>query len=82
MTAASPYYISAEASTDRWKFIPTATNWSASTYYCDYAVVYASCLAFAGGDRADGSYAGAFYLFASSSASSAYAYVGSRLMFL
>lgn len=82
MTAASPYYISAEASTDRWKFIPTATNWSASTYYCDYANVNASCLAYAGGGRAHGSAAGAFRLGANYSASNTNASLGSRLMFL
>ena len=44
--------------------------------------VAASRLAHAGGDYGNGAVAGAFFLYVSYSASSAYAYVGSRLMFL
>ena len=65
-------------------FVSTAvvSNSSYNTYYCDHSVVYASRLARAGGYRDDGSYAGAFFLYVTYSASHAYAFVGSRLMFL
>ena len=65
-------------------FAPTATvnNSSYDTYYCDYAFVNASRLAFAGGYWNGGSDAGAFRLGVVRSASDASTYIGARLMFL
>lgn len=65
-------------------FWPSATvnNSSYNTYYCDYVVVVASRLAFAGGGWSDGSFAGAFYLYVNNAASYSYTNIGSRLMFL
>jgi hypothetical protein len=65
-------------------FAPLATvnNSNYNTYYSDYASVYASCLARAGGHYSIGAFAGAFCLYVSDSASSSYADIGSRLMFL
>jgi hypothetical protein len=69
---------------NKWLFAPTATvnNSNYNTYYCDSAYVFASHLAYAGGCWADGSYAGAFYLYVGLSASNATTYAGARLMFL
>lgn len=64
-------------------FVPQGGKVSGSetTYFCDYTYVYASQLAGFGGNRADGSDAGAFHLIVNSSASRAYAYIAARLMF-
>jgi len=69
---------------NKWLFAPTATvnNTSYNTYYCDYALVNASCLAYAGGDFNDSSNAGALHLILNLSASNTNSYVGSRLMYL
>lgn len=69
---------------NKWLFAPTATvsNSSYNTYYCDYAYVRASGLAYAGGLWNDGSAAGAFLRSVYHSASGADTYVGARLMFL
>ena len=65
-------------------FAPLATvnNSNYNTYYSDDAYVYASCLAFAGGNYGDGASAGAFLLSVAYSASDSNASIGSRLMFL
>lgn len=60
----------------------TVNNSNYNTYYCDLVVVDASGLARAGGGYGYGAGAGAFCLSVSLSASSAYADIGSRLMFL
>jgi len=69
---------------NKWLFAPTATvsNSNYDTYYCDVAYVYASCLALAGGNWRDGSYAGAFSLYMDQSASRRGSNIGARLMFL
>ena len=58
------------------------SNSNYDTYYCDNAYVDASCLAFAGGHWRYRSYAGAFNLNVGQYASTTYAHVGARLMFL
>lgn len=80
----SYYDISSILWTNKWMFAPNATvnNSSYDTYWCDGGYVSASCLASAGGDWSNGSYAGAFLLDVSLSASGAVAYIGARLMFL
>lgn len=55
---------------------------SDSTYHCDYAYLYTSCLAFFGGHWAYASDAGAFLLDVSNAFSCSNAYVGCRLMYM
>lgn len=61
-------------------FIIKSKGGSSSTYYCDYGSLYSGRVARFGGDRSDGSNAGVFDFRLSSSASSASATVGSRLI--
>ena len=69
---------------NKWLFVPNATvkDTNYNTYYCDYAYVAVSRLAFAGGEWGDGSVAGAFRLRVSSAASATGTYLGSRIMYL
>ena len=80
----SYYCLSSILGTNKWMFWPNGTvnNTNYNTYYCDYAYVYASRFALAGGDWSNASSAGAFRLHVTYDASSANAYLGSRLMFL
>lgn len=55
---------------------------SDSTYFCDYAALYASCLAFFGGSWDDASSAGAFQLNVHVAFDLSSASVGCRLMYL
>ena len=55
---------------------------SDSTYFCDYAHLYASCLAVFGGDWGSASGAGAFMLDVGDAFSSPHASVACRLMYL
>ena len=70
--------------TNKWMFWPTATvdNWNYNTYYCDRAYVYAYRFADASGSWYDGSGAGTLRVSVGDSASSAYASIGARLMYL
>ena len=61
--------------------IKTAAG-SNSTYYADYAVLYAGFLPIFGGDWANASYAGTFRLLVNFSASNADSYVGARLCYI
>lgn len=63
-------------------FLAKEVNGSQSTYFCDYAILYASCVASFGGGWSDGAMAGAFRLYVADAASYSYAYVAARLMFL
>lgn len=63
-------------------FMAKEVSGGSTTYYCDYANLYASRVAYFGGYWASGSYAGAFQLHVYNSVTSAYSYVASRLMFL
>lgn len=63
-------------------FLAKEVNGSQSTYFCDYAYLYASCVACFGGDWSDGAYAGAFHLAVDYTASASFANVAARLMFL
>ena len=78
------YDLSSIVWSNKWLFAPTATvsNSNYDTYYCDYAYVTASRLAYAGGAWNDGSIAGAFRLHVDRSASYAATDIGARLMFL
>jgi len=55
---------------------------SDSTYFCDYAYLYASCLAIFGGAWSHASHAGAFQLNVNDAFSFSYASVACRLMYL
>ena len=63
-------------------FITKEASGSETTYFCDSAVLSASRLPRFGGDWDSASAAGAFYLGVYYSASSSYAYLGGRLMYL
>ena len=63
-------------------FLAKEVNGSQSTYFCDYASLSASCVAYFGGYWSVGASAGAFRLAVSNAASYSSAYVAARLMFL
>lgn len=75
-------YMSKPQGTTETGFIAKEVSGSSSTYFCDYASLSASRLAHFGGSWNDGGSAGAFRLVVNSSASSAYSYLGGRLMYL
>lgn len=62
-------------------FVVSAVGGSTTTYYCDYGYRYASRVACFGGFSGYGSYSGAFCLRLADTASSAYPFIGARLMF-
>lgn len=63
-------------------FAAQAVAGSDSTYFCDYATLFASCLAIFGGSWSNASSAGAFRLDVNNAFSFSSASVGSRLMYL
>lgn len=63
-------------------FIAKEVSGSDSTYFCDYADLYASRIACFGGMWGNVSYAGAFRLYVNASASDSYSHFGGRLMYL
>ena len=63
-------------------FVAKEVSGSDSTYFCDSAGLTASCVACFGGIWNSGASAGAFSLRVYISASDAYSYVGSRLMYV
>lgn len=75
-------YMSKPQGTTETGFITKEVSGSSSTYFCDYAYLYASRLAFFGGYWNRGDYAGAFLLYVNRSASSSDSYYGGRLMYL
>ncbi|MBS5822396.1 MAG: phage tail protein [Clostridium argentinense] len=75
-------YMSKPQGTSQTGFIAKEVSGSASTYFCDYAILSASCLPFFGGSWSIASYAGAFYLLVDSSDSDSYSTLGGRLMYL
>ena len=75
-------YMSICQGTSATGFIAKTVAGSDSTYFCDYAYLYASRLPCFGGDWADASDAGAFRLRLIDSAADASPYFGGRLMFL
>ena len=65
-----------------WAFFPTATGGSETTYVPDYAYYNSGWrVLHVGGNWSNGSYAGLFFFYASSTSSSAYSNVGARLLF-
>lgn len=75
-------YISKPQGGTHTGFIPKEVNGSTTTYFCDFAILYASSFAAFGGSWAYGAYAGAFYLYVDYSASNSGSGLGARLMFL
>ena len=77
----SNYLSKVQGSTDGG-FVAKEVSGSDSTYFCDYAVLYASRVTYFGGDWYNGAYAGAFYLRVYNSSSGANSNIGSRLMYV
>ena len=75
-------YMSKPQGTSQTGFIAKEVSGSASTYFCDYADLLASCLPPFGGTWSSGSYAGAFSLLVYYSASYSGSSLGGRLMYL
>ena len=75
-------YMSKPQGTSQTGFIAKEVSGSASTYFCDYASLYASRLPYFGGYWTYASDAGAFYLNVSRTASHSSSYLGGRLMYL
>ena len=75
-------YMSKPQGTTETGFIAKEVNGSSTTYFCDYADLYASRLALFGGGWSAGDYAGSFRLGVARSASSSSSDYGGRLMYL
>lgn len=75
-------YLSAPQGTSESGFIAKTVSGSATTYFSDYAYMYAGFLAYFGGNWSVTSDAGAFRLGVNISASSSNANYGARLMYL
>jgi len=75
-------YMSKPQGTTETGFIAKEVSGSSSTYFCDYASLIASRLAYFGGHWNDGDTAGAFRLDVNYSASYASSNLGGRLMYL
>lgn len=75
-------YMSKVQGTSEKGFVLKEANGSETTYYSDYADVYASRLAYFGGAWSNGASAGAFRLYVNPSASDSFSFVSARLMYL
>lgn len=75
-------YMSKPQGSTKAGFVAKEVNGSETTYFCDFAYLYASCVARFGGDWNDAATAGAFPLRMSNTSSSSIADVAARLMFL
>jgi hypothetical protein len=75
-------YMSKPQGTTETGFLAKEVSGSATTYFCDCANLYASCVARFGGDGSGGSGAGAFRLSVDGAASGSGAGVAARLMYL
>lgn len=75
-------YMSKPQGTSETGFIAKEVTGSATTYFSDYAYLYASSLPNFGGYWGYADSAGVFSLYVGTSTSSAYTYLGARLMFL
>lgn len=75
-------YMSKPQGSTKAGFVMKEKNGSATTYFCAYAYLFASCVADFGGHWNNDADAGAFRLNVKYAASSSYAYVAARLMFL
>lgn len=75
-------YMSVPQGTTKTGFLAKTVGGSATTYFCDYASLYASCVAQFGGDWGHGSTAGAFPLYVYYASSVSSSYIAARLMYL
>lgn len=75
-------YMSVPQGTTKTGFLAKAVGGSATTYFCDCASLYASCVARFGGHWGNGSDAGAFRLDVSNASSVSGSAVAARLMYL
>lgn len=75
-------YMNKAQGTNNGGFVGKVTSGSSSTYYCDYAYLYAGTFPYVGGRWSYGDNAGVFCFNVYASASNSYSNVGSRLMFL
>lgn len=75
-------YMSKPQGTTKTGFLAKEVSGSATTYFCDYAYLYASCVASFGGDWGNASNAGAFLLNVTDASSYSSAYIAARLMYL
>jgi len=75
-------YMSAPQGNTKTGFIAKTVTGSATTYFCDYAYLSASCVACFGGIWANASDAGAFLLHVDNAASNSTASIAARLMYL
>lgn len=75
-------YMSVPQGTTKTGFLAKTVGGSATTYFCDYAILLASCVAEFGGLWSDGSYTGAFRLYVTDTSSHSYSDIAARLMYL
>ena len=75
-------YMSKPQGTTKTGFLAKEVSGSATTYFCDFAALFASCVASFGGGWNSASATGAFQLSANDASSNSNAYVAARLMFL
>lgn len=75
-------YMSKPQGTTKTGFLAKEVTGSETTYFCDYASLFASCVALFGGRWADASHAGAFLLYVHDASSFSDAALAARLMYL
>lgn len=75
-------YMSKPQGSTKAGFVAKEVNGSETTYFCDYGILNASCVAAFGGPWGNGSFAGAFPLILNTTASGSDAVIAARLMFL
>lgn len=75
-------WLSKPQGTTKTGFLAKEVTGSETTYFCDSAILYASSVAYFGGDWSNASYAGAFHLSVDYAASSSNANIAARLMYL
>ena len=75
-------YMSKPQGSTKAGFVAKEVNGSETTYFCDYAYLYASCVARFGGRWANAAAAGAFQLYVNNAASISDAAIAARLMYL
>lgn len=75
-------YMSKPQGTTETGFLAKEVSGSATTYFCDYAALSASCVAYFGGTWSTASNAGAFRLDVNGAASAYTAHIAARLMYL
>jgi formylglycine-generating enzyme required for sulfatase activity len=82
ITSNTSGYMKAPQGTSETGFVLKTNGGSSTTYFADYAYLYASRVAYFGGSWASGSNTGAFRLNLDYSTSNSYSDIGARLMYL